>query len=278
MIEFYNGNKIPILGLGTFKMTDDNLLKAVIKEAYQIGYRHFDTAKMYHNEHIIGDALLEANIERESIFITTKIHYHDTKENTKTKILDSLEKLKTNYIDLLLIHWPNHDDEINYRTWQVFEEALEAGLVKNIGVSNFTRYQLTALMHKAKIKPVVNQVEMHPGLSQKPLEAFLNDYDIKLISYGPFMKGRVFEDPYKAVLNAIAIKHQASIAQIIIAWGLTRKIVMIPKTSTIARLKENFDSYKIKLDQDDLKAIDALNTGVRVYSDPSNNIYGKIIE
>lgn len=278
MIKFYNGNKMPILGLGTFKMKDESILKDVIKEAYRLGYRHFDTAKMYENEHMIGMAIKENNIKREEIFITTKIHYHYSKAVTKAKILDSLKKLNTDYIDLLLIHWPNHDDEINYRTWQVFEEAYELGIVKNIGVSNFTRYQLTELMKRAKVKPVVNQVEMHPGLSQKPLNEFLLEHDIKLISYGPLMKGRVFEEPYKSVLSEIALKHNVSLAQVVIAWGLSRKIVMIPKTETISRLKENFDASKIVLDSDDLNKIDKLNTGIRVYSDPSNNVYGKIIE
>ncbi|HHW79828.1 MAG TPA: aldo/keto reductase [Acholeplasmataceae bacterium] len=277
MIKFYSGNMMPKLGLGTFRMTDENNLKSIIKEAYKTGYRHFDTAKMYQNEHIIGAALKEANIDRSDIFITTKIHFHDTKENTYNKILDSLDKLQTDYIDLLLIHWPNHDDNINLRTWQVFEDAVKDGLVKNIGVSNFTRYQLTKLLEKAKIKPVVNQVELHPGLSQEPLNSFLLENDIKIISYGPLMKGRIFEDPYKSVLENIALKYNASIAQIVIAWGLSRDVIMIPKTSNITRLNENFNSKDIKLSDEDINTINKLNTGVRVYSDPSNNIYGKII-
>lgn len=278
MIKLSNNYELPNLGLGTFLMNDDAETKRVILEAIEIGYRHFDTAQMYLNEHAIGDALLASGLKRSEFFITTKLNRHHSKAKTRELIYKSFADLKVDYIDLLLIHWPNHDDKINIQTWEVFEEFYEKGLVKAIGLSNFTRYQMEQLIPHVKIKPHVNQVEMHPGLSQVNLIKYLNDHGIQLMGYGPLMRGNLFNEPYFSVLDKIAKKYKASIAQIAIAWGLAKNVIMIPKSVNKERLEENFNASKIILKEEDIKLIDKLNTGRRMYADPANNVYGNFIE
>lgn len=276
MLKLSNGNLMPKLVLGTYKITNEFVLESIIKEAYNIGYRHIDTALMYNNEVLIGKVLKSLNINREELFITTKIHYHYSKERTREIINQSLINLNTDYLDMLLIHWPSHDDNINIRTWEVFEEYYEKGIIKNIGVSNFSRFQLHNFLPHIKIKPVVNQVEHHPGINQEPLMKYLEEHQIQIMGYGPMMRGLVFNDPYYTVLDEIAKKYNKSIAQIIIAWGLNRNISVIAKTETLTRLNENYQSLNLKLSEEDILKINNLNTGKRVYSDPSNNVYGKI--
>lgn len=277
MIKFNNGYEIPKLGLGTFLMQDDNETKAVIKKALEVGYRHFDTAQMYRNEKAIGEALKESGYKREDIYITTKLARHHSKEETKALIMQSLKDLQTDYIDLLLIHWPNHDDKINLQTWQVFEELYEQGYLKAIGVSNFTRYQMEQLLKGAKIKPVVNQIELHPALSQVPTKSYLDNLDIRTTSYGPLMRGHMFDSPFIEVFEEIAKKHDATVAQVLIAWGLARGVMMIPKTVNEVRLVENFSASNVKLDESDILKINGLNAGRRYYTDPSNNPLGNLI-
>lgn len=278
MIKLRNGILIPKLGLGTFLMNNEDETESAILNALKIGYRHIDTAQMYGNEGVIGSALQKSGLKRSEYYLTTKLHNHHSKAVTKSKILQSLKDLKTDYLDLLLIHWPNHDDNINLQTWQVFEELYEEGLVKAIGVSNFTRYQLLKLIEKAKIVPHVNQVEHHPNLPQYPLKQFMKEYGIQMIGYGPLMRGQVFGDSLRKIFEPIASKHQASIAQIVIAWGLAKEVIMIPKSVNEERLLENFNSQNIKLDLEDIAIIDSINAGRRYYADPANNAYGLFIK
>lgn len=277
MIKLNNGYKIPQLGLGTFLMTEDEV-KDIIPEAIKVGYRLFDTAQMYHNEVYIGQALKNVNLKRDEYYLVSKLMYHHSVEKTKKLIEKSLADLQTDYIDLFLIHWPNHDDKINIRTWKVLEEYYKKGVFKAIGVSNFTRYQLLKLLEEATVIPAVNQVEFHPGLTQEPLEKFLKSKNIQLMGYGPLMRGGVFQEPYAKTLEEIGKKHHASIAQIAISWGLNRDVIMIPKTSTKKRLKENFQSKDIKLSLEEISKINKLNRGRRVYTDPANTIHNILTE
>lgn len=278
MIKLYNGHKIPKLGLGTFLMTDENETKETILNAIKVGYRHFDTAQMYHNEKVIGEAIKESKLKREEFYITTKLMFHHNENKTRELINESLEKLNVEYVDLLLIHWPNHDFSVNYNTWKIFEEFYKLGKVKAIGVSNFTRYQLDDLIKRAEIKPMVNQVEFHPALSQIEMFKYLNKHNIKLMGYGPLMRGNMNENPYKDVLDKIASNHNVHRAEILIAWGLAKGAIMIPKTVTYNRLISNFNTLNIKLNKEEIEKIDKLNTGRRFYSDPANNVYGKFIK
>lgn len=278
MIKLYNGKEIPRLGLGTFLMTNEEETHEVILNAIKVGYRHFDTAQMYYNEEVIGNALKESGLARSEFYITTKLMNHHDKDVARKLIDESLEKLQTDYIDLLLIHWPNHDDKVNLNTWEVFEEFYYSGKVKAIGVSNFSRYQLEQLIPNVSVKPMVNQVEFHPALSQIQMFEYLDKHNIKLMGYGPLMRGQMNNEPYYSVLNEIALNHNVSIGEVLIAWGLSKNAIMIPKTSTISRLATNFSSKELKLTVDELKLIDNLNTGRRLYADPANNVYGKFIK
>ncbi|MFA5719841.1 MAG: aldo/keto reductase [Acholeplasmataceae bacterium] len=264
-------DKLPKLGLGTFLMVEDAY--EVVSHALKIGYRHIDTAQAYHNEAEIGRALKDSGLKREEYFITTKLSARKlTYEDAIKELESSLEKLGLDYVDLYLIHWPSQDYQINLNTWRGLEKVYQEGKAKRIGVSNFQKHHLNALLEDAKIKPMYNQVELHPGLQQTALKHYLDDLGIHTISFGPFMRGEVFqkEGRYYETLKRIADKHHATVAQIVIAWGLARGIHMIPKTATKERLQENFDAQQIKLDKDDLEAILKLNRGRRIYTDPDN--------
>lgn len=276
MIELNNNYKIPIMGLGTFLMAEKDL-KKVVKQAIKIGYRLFDTAQMYKNEKALGEALKESNLKREKYYIVSKLMYHHSIEKTKELLDQSLKDLKTDYLDLFLIHWPNSDNKINIRTWKILEEYYQKGKFKAIGVSNFTRYQLTELLTEAKIKPVINQIEMHPALTQEPTHKFLKENKINLMGYGPFMRGNAFSSPYQEELEAVGKKYGLTAAQTIISWGLSRNIIMIPKTVTKERLIENFNASKVRLSLEDIIKINSLNRGKRFYTDPANTIHGKLI-
>lgn len=269
-----NGVKMPRLGLGTFLVQDGQSAYDTVLEALKIGYRHIDTAQMYKNEASIGQAIKDAKIKREDLFITTKQRGHSTVANMRLQFQESLAKLGTEYVDLYLIHWPNHDKKINQQTWALFEELYKENKVRAIGVCNFQRHHLEDLFETATIVPMVNQVECHPGLSQAPLKAYLDQKHIALESYGPFMKGGVFEGIWLEGLGKIAEKHQKTIAQIVIAWGLKRDIIMIPKSVTPSRLLENFDALSVQLTDEDMMIINDLNRGKRVYTDPDNSPWG----
>ncbi|MDY0295593.1 MAG: aldo/keto reductase [Acholeplasmataceae bacterium] len=272
--KLYNGVEMPRLGLGTFLVKDGDSAYETVLEALKVGYRHIDTAQMYQNEGSVGQAIKDSKIPREEIFITTKQRGHSTKEKMRRQFEESLEKLQTSYVDLYLIHWPNHDKKINQQTWALFEELYQEKKVRAIGVSNFQRHHIEDLMETATIRPMVNQVELHPGLSQIPLQNYLVEHGIQIESYGPLMKGGVFEGIWQEGLSKIAEKYQATIAQIIIAWGLHRHVVMIPKSVTPSRILENFKAKDIKLTEEDIQAINSLNRGKRVYTDPDNSPWG----
>ena len=277
-ITLANGIKMPQLGLGTFLVPDGQVAYETVYHALKIGYRHIDTAQMYQNEASVGQAIIDAKIPREEIFITTKQRGHSTLKKMRESFEESLKKLQTDYVDLYLIHWPNHDKRINQQTWSLFESLYQEGKVKAIGVSNFQRHQLEDLFETATILPMVNQVELHPGLSQVPLKAYLDRKNIMIESYGPFMKGGVFEGIWGEALSKIAHKHQKTIAQIVIAWGLARGILMIPKSVTKERIEENFHAKDIILDAEDMDIINGLNRGKRVYTDPDNSPWGPYAE
>lgn len=276
--KLYNGVLMPRLGLGTFLVKDGESAYHTALHALQVGYRHIDTAQMYQNEASIGQAIVDSKIPREKIFITTKQRGHSTPEKMRRQFEESLAKLQTSYVDLYLIHWPNHDKKINQQTWALFEELYKEKKVRAIGVSNFQRHHIEDLMETATIRPMVNQVELHPGLSQVPLQNYLITQGIQIESYGPLMKGGVFEGIWQEGLSKIAEDHNATIPQIIIAWGLARNVIMIPKSVTPSRIEENFRAKDIVLTKEEIETINQLNRGKRVYTDPDNSPWGPYTE
>lgn len=270
----HNGVKMPKLGLGTFLMPDGEDAYFSVLEALKVGYRHIDTAQMYQNEDSVGRAIKDSGLKREDIFITTKQRGHTSLEKMEIQFNDSLRKLQTDYVDLYLIHWPNHDKKINQQTWAFFEKLYKEGKCRAIGVSNFQKHHILDLYETATIKPMVNQVELHPGLSQEPLKKWLESEGIAIESYGPFMKGGIFEGIWKEGLEKIAEKQQATIPQIVIAWGLARDVIMIPKSVTPSRILENFVAKDVLLSIQEIEEINKLNRGKRVYTDPDNSPWG----
>ena len=270
----HNGVKMPKLGLGTFLMPDGEDAYFSVLEALKVGYRHIDTAQMYQNEDSVGRAIKDSGLKREDIFITTKQRGHTSLDKMELQFNDSLRKLQTDYVDLYLIHWPNHDKKVNQQTWTFFEKLYKEGKCRAIGVSNFQKHHILDLYETATIKPMVNQVELHPGLSQEPLKKWLEFEGIAIESYGPFMKGGIFEGIWKEGLEKIAEKHQATIPQIVIAWGLARDVIMIPKSVTPSRILENFVAKDVLLSIQEIEEINKLNRGKRVYTDPDNSPWG----
>lgn len=268
-----NGVLMPAFGLGTFRVEPGESAYETVLAALKMGYRHIDTAIMYGNESDVGKAIRDSKIPRQEIFVTSKIakHYLGDKALIMKALDESLERLNIGYIDLMLIHWPNQDDAMNQLVWSVLESYYEAKKFRAIGVSNFQKHHLTALLEKAKIKPQVNQVECHPLLNQTAMHKFLVEHDIQMTSYGPFAKGKVFEGQTLDVLTEIAKDYGASVSQVIIAWGLMRNIVMIPKSVHEERLLENFKGQELVLSASDIEKINGLNRGSRLYTDPDNN-------
>lgn len=265
-----NGVKMPWLGLGVFKVEEGPELVNAVKTAIKHGYRSIDTAAIYGNEEGVGKGiqkgLKEAGISREDLFVTSKVWNEDLGyESTLAAYETSLKKLGLDYLDLYLIHWPV---EGKYKdAWRALETLYKEGRVKAIGVSNFQVHHLEDLMKDAEIKPVINQVELHPRLTQKELKAFCQDNNIQLEAWSPLMQGQLLDNE---VLKEIAAKHNKSVAQIIVRWDLQNGVMTIPKSTKEHRIVENVDLFDFELTQEELEVIDGLNQNHRVGPDPDN--------
>ncbi|AMW97986.1 aldo/keto reductase [Rummeliibacillus stabekisii] len=265
-----NGVKMPWLGLGVFKVEEGPELVNAVKTAIKHGYRSIDTAAIYGNEEGVGkgiqEGLKEASISREDLFVTSKVWNEDLGyESTLAAYETSLKKLGLDYLDLYLIHWPV---EGKYKdAWRALETLYKEGRVKAIGVSNFQVHHLEDLMKDAEIKPVINQVELHPRLTQKELKAFSQDNNIQLEAWSPLMQGQLLDNE---VLKEIAAKHNKSVAQVIVRWDLQNGVMTIPKSTKEHRIVENVDLFDFELTQEELEVIDGLNQNHRVGPDPDN--------
>ncbi|WP_078411520.1 aldo/keto reductase [Priestia abyssalis] len=265
-----NGVKMPWFGLGVFKVEEGPKLINAVKSAIKHGYRSIDTAAIYENEEGVGQAIREAieetGISREDLFVTSKVWNADLGyESTITAYETSLAKLGLDYLDLYLIHWPV---EGKYKeAWRALETLYKEGRVKAIGVSNFQIHHLEDLMKDAEIKPVINQVEYHPRLTQKELQAFCQKHDIQLEAWSPLMQGQLLEND---VLQEIAHQYGKSVAQVILRWDLQNGVVTIPKSTKEHRIIENSSIFDFELTQEDMERIDGLNENLRVGPDPDN--------
>jgi len=260
-----NGLKIPCIGFGTWTLSGSKAKKAVIW-ALEEGYRLIDTATIYGNEHQIGNAIRESSVEREDIFLTTKVWQTDFGyENTLNAFESSLRKLQTNYVDLYLIHWPRSG---RYETWKALTKLYEEGKAKSIGVSNYTVEHLEELLEKTSIIPMVNQIEFSPFLYQKDLLEYSRKKAIQLEAYSPLTRTEKFENP---ILQEIAKKYEKSPAQILIRWNIEHKVIPIPKSSSRKHFLENANVFDFKLEKEELKKLDSLNQDFRVVDDPIFN-------
>lgn len=269
-VTLNNGAKMPWLGLGVFRVEEGAELVEAVKTAIKQGYRSIDTATIYENEAGVGEGIIqglqESGLNREELFVTSKVWNADLSyEGTVRAYEQSLEKLGLEYLDLYLIHWPV---EGKYKeAWRALEYLYEEGRVKSIGVSNFQIHHLEDLLKDAKVKPVINQVEYHPRLTQKELQAFCEQHQIQLEAWSPLMNGQILEHD---LIKELAGAYQKTPAQIVIRWDLQNGVVTIPKSTKAHRLAENADVFDFQLSAEDMEQIDQLNENHRIGPDPDN--------
>lgn len=268
--QLADGNQMPKLGLGLYKVTDEKIMDQLLDGAYASGYRLFDTAQMYKNEEMIGRALKNSQASREELFITTKIAEENQGYDATLRSLEnSLKALQLDYVDLLLVHWPLHQHF--FETWRAFERAKEEGLVRSIGTSNYGQIHLEYLATKAKEMPVVNQVEVHPYLTQKPLQIFSKEHQIVTQAWAPLGRGGELSD---SVVQTLAEKYHKSPAQIVIRWHLQNQTALIPKSSHLDRVQDNINVFDFEITNEDMQTLDDLNKFKRISQEPEL-VYGR---
>lgn len=275
-VRLRNDISLPVIGAGLWKITDRNLLQEVVKNAYQYGYRLFDTAAAYSNEMALGKTLQELQL-RDEVLIqdklwTTCYGY----EECQTACKRSLKKLKTEYLDVFLIHWPaspkqyNNWEEINADTWRGMEQLYKEGYVRVIGVCNFKISHLEALGKTAAVPPFINQIECHPGMLNAEMTQYCRKRDIRIQASSPLGNGKILNDT--GILK-IASENGITAAQLCLKWGLEHGYIVLPKTTDPVRLKENFDSQYISLSNETIQLLDnmAFCGGLAIDSDEVNN-------
>jgi len=259
-----NGVEMPILGFGVFQIPDASECEQAVNNAIETGYRSIDTAASYMNEVAVGNAIKNCGIDREELFITTKLWVQDAGyENTKTAFQKSLEKLQLDYLDLYLIHQPYGDV---FGSWRAMQELYHEGKIKAIGVANFHPDRMIDLIVNSGFTPAVNQIETHPFHQQINTQKFLQDNKVQIQSWGPFAEGKnnIF---HNEVLSGIGAKYNKSVAQVILRWLMQRGIVAIPKSVRKERMAENFDIFDFELSAEDMQAIVALDTNASLFFD-----------
>lgn len=252
-----NGVKMPMQGFGVFQVPDADVCEQAVSNALSIGYRLIDTASVYGNEKAVGKAIGKSGIPREQLFITTKAWVTEMGyESTMKAFADSLARLGLEYIDLYLIHMPFGD---YYGAWRAMEELYEAGRVRAIGVCNFESDRLADLCHSAKVKPMVNQVEMHPFTQQTKAMDLMHSLGVQPEAWAPLAEGRnrLFDNP---LLSAIGSKYGKTAAQVVLRWHMQRGVIVIPKTVHRERMAENFSVSDFALSEDDMVEIAAMDT------------------
>ena len=255
-----SAGEMPMLGLGTWENDDHDQCAESVENALEMGYRHIDTAQAYRNEEAVGEGIAAADVDREDIFLATKVW---TSKLSHEKVLrstkDSLDKLGVDYVDLLYVHWPaNQYDPVD--TLPAFDELYDEGLIENVGVSNFEPDHIDRASRELDAPVFANQVEMHPFLQQDDLREYAAENDIELVAYSPLARGDVMDDP---TLSEIAEKHGVSAAQVSLAWLREKGVTAIPKATGEAHIRDNFESVALELDEEDIAAIDELDRGQR---------------
>lgn len=268
-LAFNDGNTIPQLGYGVWQV-EEALAEEVVGKAFEAGYRHIDTARIYGNEAGVGRAVAASGLAREDVFITTKLWNADQGYDSTLKAFDdSMARLQLETLDLYLIHWLQPKQGKYLQTWKALIELQRQGRVKSIGVSNFTVEALQEIIGETGVVPAINQVETHPYFNQARLRAFEAEQGILHQSWSPLGQGReLLEDP---VLLEIAARRGATPAQVVLAWHLALGNVVIPKSVTPSRIQENWNALGVVLEEEDLEAINALDKGAdgRIGADPA---------
>lgn len=256
LVTLANGIKMPILGYGVYQVNDLEECERVVSEAIEVGYRSIDTAQAYGNESAVGNAVKKSGIPREDFFITTKVWISNAGyEKAKASIEESMEKLQTDYLDLVLIHQPFND---YYGTYRAMEEYYRAGKIKAIGVSNFYPDRFIDIAEFSEIKPMVNQVETHVFNQQVEAQSIMEEYNAQIESWGPFAEGR--NDFFNnETLKKIGENYGKSVAQVALRYLIQRNIVVIPKTVTKERMIQNFDVFNFSLTDEEMATILGLN-------------------
>jgi 2,5-diketo-D-gluconate reductase A len=265
MIALNDGTSIPQLGFGVFQI-DPAETRAATLTALEIGYRHIDTAEMYRNEQGVGEAVAASGIPREEIYVTSKLNngFHAPADALKA-FETSLETLGFDYLDLFLIHWPMPAVLDYAETWKAMEQILASGRVRSIGVSNFQPAHLQRLFDETSIVPVINQIEVHPYLTQDDVRAFNTEHKIATEAWSPIAQGGVLNDP---AITAIAERVGKSAAQVTLRWHIQRGDIVFPKSVTRSRVQENFELFDFVLADDEMAAITALNRNERTGPNP----------
>lgn len=277
-VTLENGVKMPQLGYGVYQVTKEECERCVL-DALKVGYRLFDTAQSYFNEEEVGNAIVKSGVSREEIFLTSKVWIdHYGYEECRKSVLESLRKLKTDYIDLMLLHQPFSD---YYGAYRALEDLYDEGKIKAIGISNFYPDRMVDLASFTRIKPMINQIEIHPYHQQVFSKEWHDKYGVQLEAWAPFGEGRknMFE---LSELKEIGDKYGKTVAQVILRWHLQRGIVVIPKSTHLERMKENFNVFDFELAQEDMDAISKLEKNESSFfshQDPSIvEWFGKLIE
>lgn len=267
-VTLSNGVKMPMLGYGVYQVTKEECERCVL-DALKVGYRSIDTAQSYFNEEEVGNAIAKSGIPREEIFLTTKVWIeHYGYEETKASVLESMKKLQVDYLDLCLLHQPFSDV---YGAYRALEDLYSEGKLRAIGISNFYADRMIDIASFSRIKPMVNQIEVHPHHQQEESKQWHDKYGIQVEAWAPFGEGRggMFELPE---LKEIGEKYGKTVAQVILRWHLQRGIVVIPKSTHIARMEENFNVFDFALTAEDMAAITALDkkqSSFFSYTDPA---------
>ncbi|WP_337269396.1 aldo/keto reductase [Oryzifoliimicrobium ureilyticus] len=266
IVTFHDGHSIPQVGLGVWQTPAEETAKAVTA-ALEAGYRHIDTAAIYKNEEGVGEAIASGVVDRKDIFVTTKLWNDDQGYDSALRAFDdSMKRLKLDYLDLYLIHWPAPKKDRYVESWKAMVRLKEEGRIRSIGVSNFYPEHIERLIKETGAAPVINQVELHPDFQQKSLRSAHEKLNVVTESWSPLGQGKLLSNE---ALSKIASKHGKSVAQVIIRWHIDNGLVVIPKSVTPSRIVENFQVFDFKLDADDLAQIATLDhSGARIGPDP----------
>lgn len=267
-ITLNDGATIPQLGVGTLFLDDDSATE-LVAAAFEVGYRHVDTASLYGNELGVGRAIAASGLPRDEIFVTTKLHTPDQGYDAALRAFDvSLGRLGLDHVDLYLIHWPAPARDLFVESWRALVRIREEGRARSIGVSNFRPQDLTRIIDDSGVVPAVNQVELHPTFAQPELRAVHERLGIVTEAWSPLGAGH---DLGNETVSAIAEHHGVAPAQVIIRWHLQNGVVVFPKSASRARLQQNFDVFGLELSAEEMEAIAALDRGQRLGGDPETN-------